>query len=92
MEFAKDYKLTDKGRAECEWYIRELQAKRKEILDARLDTAEETVIPTVEDIESDIAFTGLDEEGSYYNSWGVTDTYDADAPLSLQLGVDFTEA
>ena len=85
------YKLTKNGREKAESYIRELAAKRKEILDARLDTADDTHLPTVEDIESDINFTEIDEDGCYWNGWGVTDDYDSDYPISLELGKDFVD-
>lgn len=88
------YILTKSGRKAAETYIRELEAKRKEILDAGSDTADETTLPTVEDIEADIDFIGLDAndgDPSYYNSWGVTDSYDADKPICLEYGVDFVD-
>ena len=40
----KEYILTEKGRKECEIFISELKAKRKEILDAGIDTADETFV------------------------------------------------
>lgn len=83
-----EYVLTETGRVKVKNYIDELQAKRKEILDARLDTANETHLPAVDDIVCDINFNGVDEEGEYYNGWGVTDHYDSDYPLSLVLGTD----
>ena len=83
------YKLTELGIKKCEHFIKECKAKRKEILDARKDTANETTIPTIEDIEADIACFEPDEDGEYYNSWGVTDNYDSDLPLSLILDKDF---
>lgn len=85
------YKLTNSGKRAIQSYISELKAKRKEILDAGKDTADYTELPTEYDIVDDIEFIGLDG-GEYYNSWGVTDNYDADYPLSLQLGKDFVEA
>lgn len=86
------YILTEQGIEECECFISECLAKRKEILDAGIDTAEETYIPTIEDIESDINAFGVDEEGDYYNNWGVTDNYNSDYPLGLRLGIDFIES
>jgi len=84
------YKLTVHGIKECEKFIAECNAKRKEILDARIDTADDTNIPTVEDIECDIgAF--IDEYGEYYNCWGVTDNYCSEYPICLVLGTDFVE-
>lgn len=84
------YKLTGFGIKKCEVYISECKAKRKEIMDTGIDTADSTNIPTIDDIESDINYF-IDEEGEYYNYWGVTDNYDSDFPLCLKLNVDFTE-
>ncbi len=86
------FKLTDTGKKHARDYIRELNAKRKEILDAGKDSADETDIPTVEEIEKDINFVGIDEDGEYVNGWGVTDNYDADGPLLLKIGRDFEVA
>ena len=83
--------FTETGRRKAEQYIRELNAKRKEILDAGKDTADDTVIPSPEDILADIEFIGMDDEQEYYNSWGVTDNYDADGPIALTYGTDFVE-
>lgn len=85
------YKLTKQGIKKCERFIIECNIKRKDILDAKIDTADNTTLPTIEDIESDIgAF--IDEDGEYYNNWGVTDNYDSDFPICLILGVDFKVA
>ena len=84
------YKLTKQGIAKYERFIKECSAKRKEILDAKIDTTNDTMLPTIEDIESDIgAF--INEDGEYYNNWGVTDNYDSDFPICWTLGIDFTE-
>lgn len=85
------YKLTEKGVEVCKKFIAECYAQRKEILDAGKDTAEETSIPTIEDIESDLNAFGFDIYGDYYNCWGVTDAYNSDNPIMLTLGSDFTE-
>lgn len=46
-----EYKLTEQGRAKCGQYIRELKAKRKEILDAEMDTADNTFVDyTIDEI------------------------------------------
>lgn len=82
------YKLTDKGMQNIEMYIAELKAKRKEILDANKDTADETNIPTVSDIFIDAMEFGFDEYGEAFNNWGVTDNYNADYPINLKLGED----
>lgn len=83
--------LTDYGKRVVKDYITELAAKRKEILDARKDTADETTLPTEEDIISDVNYLGLDDNGEYYNGWAVTDNYDADYPILLKLGKDLKE-
>ncbi len=83
-----EFVFTEKGKKEVEYYIKGLSSKRKEILDARKDTAEDTNLPTADDILADIPFEGIDERGEYYNGWGVTDHYDADYPILLKLGRD----
>ena len=83
--------FTEEGLQKVEAYIEELKAKRKEILDAGLDTATDE-LPTVSDILTDIEFIGFDEDGEYFNGWAVTDEYDADAPISLRLNIDFVNA
>lgn len=80
--------LTECGKTKAMAYINELKAKRKEILDAGKDTADETSIPNIGDIESDINFFDLDKDREYINAWGVTDNFNADTPLNLQLGTD----
>lgn len=83
------YVLTDEGKRKAELYIKECEAKRKEILDAGKDTADETVLPNFEAIEADIEVFIDDEDGSYCNCWGVTDNYDASSCLYLKLEEDF---
>ena len=89
------YILTEVGRKKVESFIRECEAKRKEILDAKIDTANDTELPTVEDIVADLNDIDLDIDidgsAEYYNGWGVTDNYDSDYPLSLELGIDFVK-
>lgn len=87
-----EYRLTDHGRKICEDYLAELKAKRKEILDAGIDTIDETPnLPTVEEIFEDLVDFGFDEWGESFNSWYVTDHYDADSPVLLKLGRDIEE-
>ncbi len=81
--------LTPKAEQYVRWYINELAAKRKEILDAGIDTADSTNLPTEEDIISDIeTFFGTDGIEEYCNCWGVTDERNADEALCLKLGRD----
>lgn len=73
-------------------YIKNCAAKRKAILDAGLDTASETFLPTVEEIEKDVDIFGFDKNGDYISSWGITDSCDYDEPILLNRNEDFTEA
>ena len=82
-------KLTAIGLKKVNAYIDELAAKRKEIMDARLDTADETTLPNVEAIIDDIE--SFEENGEYWNCWGVTDNYDSDGPINLVRGDDYTD-
>ena len=86
------YELTPQGRKKCERYLKELQAKRKEILDAGIDTVHETSIDyTPEELLEDVLLFGIDEDGDAWNSSGVTDHYRYEFPLNLRLGEDFEE-
>lgn len=86
------YALTEAGKETVAKFIAECAAKRKEILDAGKDTAEDTVLPDEETILSDLnAGVGVDENGEYFNGWGVTDYYDSDTVLCLNIGKDFIE-
>ena len=80
-------KLTELGKQEFNIYIREAEAKRKEILDAGIDTADDTWLPDEDDILMDIEH--FEEDGEYCNGWGVTDNYNADYPLYLKRGVHY---
>jgi hypothetical protein len=85
------YRLTEEGREYVKTWLAGLEEKRKEILDAGLDTCEETTLPDVEDIEDDINEFAEKEEGGYINGWGVTDSTDYDEPIQLDEGVDYEE-
>ena len=84
------YKFTEEGLLRSRLFIINCKAKRKEILDAGLDTADETILPTFDDILCDIECF-IDSGGQYCNSWGVTDNYNADTPLSLIINRDFVK-
>ena len=86
------YTLTTRGRKVVNDYIRNCSAKRKEILDAGKDTADETHLPEIEYILTDLNFGDeIDENGNYFSSWGVTDHYNADNVLELHINEDFVE-
>lgn len=87
-----EYILTETGKQKVADFISECAAKRKEILDAGIDTIDETKLPTEEDILFDLNYgVEIDEEGDYYNNWGVTDNYNSDYPIRLTLNEDFVE-
>ena len=83
-----ELEYTEKGKEKVKAYIKELEAKRKEILDAGKDTADDTYIPTLEDILDDASYWFDEENREYFNSWGVTDNYNADNAIRFTLGED----
>ncbi len=86
------FSATMEGLEKISSYISELEAKRKEILDAGLDTVEEDdLLPTVGDIVNDIQSAYDAEFKEYLQGWGVTPDYDADYPLHLELNKDFVK-
>ncbi len=83
--------LTDAGRKKIQAYIDEMKEKRNRLLKEGLDTADETELPDEETIFRDGLDFGLDEDGEIYNSWGVTDNYEADRPIVLKYGTHFID-
>lgn len=82
------YTYTPTGRLWVCRFIRECEVKRKEILDAGIDTADETELPTAQDILDDVNVgVGLDEGNEYFDSWGITDHFSSYS-LSLVVGED----
>ena len=82
--------LTPQGKEHIQTYIEELKTKRKEILDAKKDTAYNTNLPNENDILSDMSWViEKSDDGNYLNNWGVTDNYDGDYPLFLESEKDF---
>lgn len=71
-------------------FISECAAKRKEILDAAKDTADDTELPDIEALVEDALFFGPDEDGLCFNCWGVTDNYDSDRPFTCTV-IDYGE-
>lgn len=82
------YIFTVSGYRTAERFIAECAAKRKDVLEAGIDTADETDLPTAQDILDDVNVgVGLDEENEYFNSWGITDHFGSQ-PLALIVGED----
>ena len=82
------YVFTVSGYRIAKRFIAECAAKRKEVLEAGIDTADETELPTTQDILDDVNDgVGLDEDNEYYNCWGVTDHFGSQ-PLALIVGED----
>lgn len=78
--------LTDSGKKIIKNFIKECEAKRKEILDAGIDTAEDTILPNLEDILADIEWS-CEPGDDYFNAWGVTDN--RDLSIGLDYDIDF---
>lgn len=86
------YVFTVSGYRTAKRFIAECAAKRKEVLEAGIDTANETELPTTQDILDDVnEGVGLDEDNEYYNCWGVTDRFGSQ-PLLLIVGEDIVLA
>lgn len=85
----KEWKLTKAGEEQVEYFIKECKARRKEILDAGKDTADETNIPTKEDILSDINDGSFLDEDGYRSVFGVTDN--CDLCIELAYGIDIVQ-
>ena len=85
------YELTEKGRKKVHDYLEELKLQRKIALDAGLDTAEDTNLPTEDEILEALLDFGFDEDGETFDSWGITDHYDSDGAIMLTRGLDIVE-
>lgn len=81
-------KLTEKGLKTINSFINEIEIKRKEILNAGLDTVDLTPIPTIEDIICDIECF-VDEDGGYCNDWNVSDNNKYNIQINLRKDIDF---
>ncbi|MFN2938376.1 hypothetical protein ACKX2D_04930 [Lachnospiraceae bacterium YH-ros2226] len=79
-------KLTRNGKAVVAKCLNEMQKRRNEILNAELDTVDNTTLPTEQDILSDIP-NGLDGDGDYVRRWNCSDHFGFDIFLSHE--VDF---
>lgn len=88
-----EYKFTEEGKKNAENYLTNLMAKRKEILDAGLDTVEEADCAnlTIDSLLEDAVNTGFDEDMQAINGYYVTDNYDSDNPYCFELGKDIVK-
>ena len=77
--------ITETGMKNIEAFLRECKAKRKELLDASKDTAENVEIPVYADIAEAIEPT---EDGIWTETFNVTDN--SDLTIRLDEGVDYT--
>ena len=84
--------LNENGKEKIRIFLKELAAKRKEILDAGKDTADETALPDEKDILCDAECFDFDDDGNYMNFFGCTDHYDSDKPICLNKYTDFEKA
>lgn len=80
-----EIQITETGMKNIEAFLRECKAKRKELLDASKDTAENVEIPVYADIAEAIEPT---EDGIWTETFNVTDN--SDLTIRLDEGVDFT--
>ena len=83
------FAFTEAGLHNAKLFICECKAKQKEVLDAQLDTVEDTFLPTEESILCDLNDNFYSEDGFYVNAWGVTDSSNYDLPLGMEIGRDF---
>ena len=88
-EHLKSLCFTVEGLLETDTFLKEAVAKRKRLQDAGLvDEDDDTELPSFGAIisEADIYLgeDGFDNE--YVNGWGISDDYDADYPICLQVG------
>ncbi len=81
-------KLSERGLNHIKQYLENLKKKRYKILKERLDTAENTKLPNMEDILSDVETFFDSTSMDYTNNWGVTDELNSDFPLYLQYMTD----
>lgn len=88
------YTLTEIGHEHVNDFLKECSAKRKEILDAGIDTACQTSLPTKADILRELNDgENIDDSGEYDSDWAVTDNTDEDfAYVKCRLAYGFAEA
>lgn len=80
--------LTPEGKTAITQFLKELEETRKDRLDAKYDTADQTSVPTLEEIIEDIGDEeNIDDDGNYHGTWGCTDN--TELTLHLEVFKDF---
>ena len=79
--------LKVEGMRKIQTFLVACAKKRKEILDAGMDTVDDTKLPTMEDIERDIK-EKMSRYGKYLSNWKITDNYESET-LCLKQDTDF---
>ena len=74
--------LTPEGKTAIIQFLKDLEETRKDRVDAKYDTVDQTPIPTLEEIIEDI-----DDDGNYHGTWGCTDN--TELTLHLEVFKDF---
>ena len=88
-----NYIYTEKGIMTVKKYIAGCEEKRRHILESGIDTADNTELPTPDDILNDMnSLICVDNEGNYYNMWAVTDHHLSDYMLILEYGKDIAHS
>lgn len=87
------YTLTEIGHEHVNDFLKECSAKRKEILDAGIDTACQTTLPTKADILLELNDgENIGDSGEYDSDWAVTDNTAEDfayVKCRLTYGIDY---
>lgn len=87
------YTLTEIGHKHVNDFLKECSAKRKEILDAGIDTACQTSLPTKADILLELNDgENIGDSGEYDSDWAVTDNTAEDfayVKCRLTYGIDY---
>lgn len=79
--------LKVEGMRKIQTFLVACAKKRIEILDAGMDTVDDTKLPTMEDIERDIK-EKMSRHGEYLSNWKITDNYESET-LCLKQDTDF---
>lgn len=79
--------LTGVGKSKVDDFIKHCRDKRDWLTSNCIDSADDTVLPSYNDIVSDIETFA--ENGEYCNYWAISDNENSDYPLIMVAGRDF---